>query len=206
MIAMSIIQTIQTLTPPGRFLIATDDMRGGFTTGHQHDCGESVHPLILQKTWILAERDKTLSKVLHRLRDKDSRISKNESTCTAEAGPLGMPKPSTNEDQAKLHLDDMRQSADLALRSASSPNTPVFNSLDPDELALLVSFRQTQRAEEIRKEEIAESERKAGPGENNFELESMASSHAPTLLVPPECGRQNSPLVSDSNSSLSLWR
>ena len=204
MIAMSIIQTIQTLTPPGRFLVATDDMRGGLAMGHQHDCGESVHPLILQKTWILADRDKALSKVLHRLRDKNSRFSRNESTCSAEAGPLGMPKPSTNEeDKAKLlHLDDMRQSADLSLLSASSPNTPVFNSLDREELALLVSFRQTRREEERRKEDFAK--RKAGPEENNFESEKSASSHAPTeggpsfFLMPPEHGRQKSPLGSDS--------
>ena len=208
MIAMSIIQTIQTLTPPGRFLIASDNsMHGGFVMGHKNNCGGNVNPLILQKTWILADRDKALSKVLHRLRDKDSRFSKNESTTitssedgSAQAGPSGMSTPSTNEDQAKLQLE-FRQSADLALLSAPSPNTPVFNSLDRDELALLVSFRQTQRAEERRKGGAVE--RKAGPEDNNFESASLTSSQAPTqgsspfFLAPPG-SQHNSSFVSDS--------
>eukprot|EP00569_Conticribra_weissflogii_P004978 CAMPEP_0171335608 /NCGR_PEP_ID=MMETSP0878-20121228/5458_1 /TAXON_ID=67004 /ORGANISM="Thalassiosira weissflogii, Strain CCMP1336" /LENGTH=334 /DNA_ID=CAMNT_0011836909 /DNA_START=74 /DNA_END=1076 /DNA_ORIENTATION=+ len=54
-IAVSIVQQIQSLTPPGRFLI---DSSGG-KNGAEEKC------------WVVVEQEKAIEKVLHRLREKD---------------------------------------------------------------------------------------------------------------------------------------
>ena len=74
-IAMDIIQEIQTLQPPGRFL--TEDPQGKAGGGSHKDAHASValdgvHISVLNKAWVRVEPHKALTKVMHRLREKET--------------------------------------------------------------------------------------------------------------------------------------
>ena len=67
-IAKKLMNEIHNLTPPGRFLMETDE---GKVRGVVNDDTDSIHPLIANKVWVVMDSDKALSKVMHRLREKE---------------------------------------------------------------------------------------------------------------------------------------
>jgi len=71
-IAVNIMDAIHSLQPMGRFL--TEDHSSKEPTIRrsvdQGGCG-SIHPIILNKAWVCVERDKAITKILQRLREKE---------------------------------------------------------------------------------------------------------------------------------------
>ena len=65
-------QQIHNLQPPGRFLI--EDETGDHCISSNNGSSQSdiaVHPLLLKKAWVQVENDKTIDKIMHRLREKE---------------------------------------------------------------------------------------------------------------------------------------
>ena len=76
-------QQIHKLQPPGRFLI--EDETGDHCISSNNGSSQSdnaVHPLLLKKAWVQVENDKTLVKILHRLREKDKEDKVKNERCT----------------------------------------------------------------------------------------------------------------------------
>lgn len=78
-IATDIIREIQALEPSGRFLMEAimEDPRGkeggdDKTHGHASVASNGVNASVLAKAWVCVEPDKALTKVMHRLREKDA--------------------------------------------------------------------------------------------------------------------------------------
>ena len=67
-IAKCIVNEIHNLQPPGRFLTADGSSD---VTDRLDDDGVVLHPPITSKVWVRVDADKALSKVMHRLRDKE---------------------------------------------------------------------------------------------------------------------------------------
>ena len=67
-IAKCIMNEIHNLQPPGRFLTADGSSD---VTDRLDDDGVVLHPPITSKVWVRVDADKALSKVMHRLRDKE---------------------------------------------------------------------------------------------------------------------------------------
>ena len=76
-IAMGIIHEIQSLDPPGRFLMepttpttaASNENKG--SGGNPCNNNDGVDPAILSKIWVIVDHEKVMKKVLHRLREKE---------------------------------------------------------------------------------------------------------------------------------------
>ena len=73
-IAIRIMEQIQSLEPPGRFLT---EGKGGTSPTIRGEGGgfgntNEVHDAILSKVWVVVDRNKAINKVLHKLREKDN--------------------------------------------------------------------------------------------------------------------------------------
>ena len=63
-IAMQIVEEIQNLDPPGRFLIEVSNQEGS-----EDDGGGEIE--IFDRAWIIVETEKAVDKVMHRLRERE---------------------------------------------------------------------------------------------------------------------------------------
>ena len=75
-IAKSIMQQLNNLHPPGRFLI--EDRSGlGHISSTANDANDYSHPLVRNKVWVQVSDDLAIDKIMHSLREKEKKTSGN---------------------------------------------------------------------------------------------------------------------------------
>ena len=86
-IATLVFNEIQSLQPPGRFLVEDSGLGPAkFINESFAYSSSNVHPTILSKTWVCVEPEKALVKVMHRMREKDK---EEKGDATQPEGGLG---------------------------------------------------------------------------------------------------------------------
>lgn len=95
---MDVLNQVWGLDPPGRFLVeapadAAGSEGGSVAIGAADEGGsdgDAVHPVILEKTWVCADRERALAKVTHRLRERETKASssgeRGDGVATASSG------------------------------------------------------------------------------------------------------------------------
>ena len=124
---MSIMQEVSSLHPPGRFL--EEDLSGSSTSqasASQNGNG-GIHPLILSKVWVPASKDRTIDKILHRLREKKGYTRSIESSSRS---PSSHGSTTIRGEQSQL---ERHVSSSVAAVAVSSANSSIANSVSGQE-------------------------------------------------------------------------
>ena len=120
-IVMNIIDDIQSLQPPGRFLMEDRSDGGLKCIDNDGTIGDSsnIHPILRSKAWVVVGSDKAIDKVFHRLREKEETVSKSPISGLA------------NESETDSHLlQELAQDINLKSHSKSTESHGDFEKCE----------------------------------------------------------------------------
>lgn len=126
-IAMQIVNEIEKLQPPGRFLVEDHSRNGTERMQGTIDPDSNVHPAVMNKIWTVANLEKALGKIMHRLRERGTT---DETAVMCGGGAV----TSTSLDQERHHSvtesEGSNSSGMLQVRDDIARLSPAMNGGD----------------------------------------------------------------------------
>ena len=89
-IAKSIMQQLNNLHPPGRFIIEDRSGLGHISYSTAADDEDYSHHLVSNKVWVQVSDDLAIDKIMHSLREKEKKISGNNNADNQTNSDLGV--------------------------------------------------------------------------------------------------------------------
>ncbi len=133
---MQILSEIQSQTPPGRFLMPSNNTSKPSaaagasstpTTGNADDGEDSsdVHPALRAKEWVLVDRNRAYQKVLHRLREREK--EKGDTSSSSDDDVPAAADTSDSNAAVKTDVDEFSHSTE---KGASQKYQRISRTLD----------------------------------------------------------------------------